>query len=242
MNKNFKTVALASAAVISTALISVSANAQVAGVAIANPTAVVAKSKALGAAYTQIGTTFSSNQGIMVTRSKEINELRKSLDTNKDNQLDQAEMDAAVKAKSPTLTSIDAKEAEIGQLQEPIVKAQVYAIEQILAKYSAAQQQVIVAKKISMIMAPDALLWAPPAIDVTDAITASLDVMAPTVAITPPAGWQPSREAYGIQQQIEQLLRASAQQQQKQGAQPAPTVPGAKPVTPPAPKAQPESR
>jgi Skp family chaperone for outer membrane proteins len=243
MNKNFKTVAFASAAVISTALISVSANAQVAGVAIANPTAVVAKSKALGAAYNQIGNTFSSNQSIMVSRSKEINELRKSLDTNKDNQLDQAEMDAAVKAKSPALASIDAKEAEIGQLQEPIIKAQVYAIEQILAKYNAAQQQVITAKKINMIMAPDALLWAPPAVDVTDAITASLDVLAPTVAITPPAGWQPSREAYGIQQQIEQLLRASAQQQQqKQGAQPAPTVPGTKPATPPAPKPQPDSR
>jgi Skp family chaperone for outer membrane proteins len=245
MNTKFKTLALASAAVISTALISASANAQVAGIAIANPTAVVAKSKALGAAYTQIGTTFSSNQNLMVTRSKEINELRKSLDTNKDNQLDQAEMDAAVKAKSPTLTSIDAKEAEIGQLQEPMIKAQVYAIEQILAKYNAAQQQVITAKKISMIMAPDALLWAPPAIDVTDAITASLDVMAPTVAITPPAGWQPSREAYGIQQQIEQLLRASAQQKQQQAAQPAPgatpAAPGTKPATP-APRPQPETR
>jgi Skp family chaperone for outer membrane proteins len=243
MNTKFKTAAFASAAVISTALFSVSVNAQVAGVAIANPTAVVAKSKALGAAYTQIGTTFNSNQGLMVSRSKEINELRKSLDTNKDNQLDQAEMDAAVKAKNPALASIDAKEAEIGQLQEPIIKAQVYAIEQILAKYNAAQQQVITAKKINMIMAPDALLWAPPAIDVTDAITASLDVLAPSVAITPPAGWQPSREAYGIQQQIEQLLRASAQQKQQQGAQPAPAAPGTKPATPaPAPKTQPDSR
>lgn len=237
MTTNFKTVGFVSAAVIATAMFSVSASAQVAGVAIANPTAVVAKSKALGAAYTQIGTTFSSNQGLMVTRSREINELRKSLDTNKDNQLDQAEMDAAVKIKNPALASIDAKEAEIGQLQEPMVKAQIYAIEQILGKYSAAQQQVITAKKISMILAPDALLWAPPTIDVTDAITASLDVLAPTVAITPPAGWQPSREAYGIQQQIEQLLRASAQQ--KQSA--APAAPGAAPA-PGAPKATPDSR
>jgi Skp family chaperone for outer membrane proteins len=246
MNTKFKTLALASAAVISTALISASANAQVAGIAIANPTVVVAKSKALGAAYTLIGTTFSSNQGLMVSRGKEINELRKSLDTNKDNQLDQAEMDTAVKAKNPALASIDAKEAEIGQLQEPIIKAQLYAIEQILSKYNAAQQQVITAKKLSVILAPDGLVWWSPTIDVTDAITASLDVMAPTVAITPPAGWQPtSREAYGVQQQIEQLLRASAQQKQQQAAQSAPgatpAAPGTKPATP-APRPQPETR
>jgi Skp family chaperone for outer membrane proteins len=242
MTMNIKSAALASAAIFSTTLFDASANAQVAGVAIANPTAVVAKSKALGAAYQQIGSTFASNQGIMVTRSKEINELRKSLDTNKDNQLDQAEMDAAVKVKNPALASIDAKEAEISQLQEPMVKAQIYAIEKILEKYSDAQQQVITAKKINMILAPDALLWAPPTIDITDAITASLDTLVPTVGITPPAGWQPSREAYGIQQQIEQLLRASAQQKQQQATQPAPvgTAP-AKPA-PTTPKPQPDSR
>jgi Skp family chaperone for outer membrane proteins len=216
------------AAAIATALIPVAASAQVAGIATADQTIAVVKSKALGAAYQQIGTAFASNGELMRTNSKDLNELRKQLDTNKDNQLDQAELDAAVKAKNPVLQQIDAKEAYLVQLQEPIVKAQVFAIESILVKYGAAQQQVVAAKKINMILAPDAFLWAPDAIDVTSALTAALDVVVPTVSITPPADWRPSRQAYAMQQQIEQLLRAQ-QSNQPQAAAP---QPGAAPVPP----------
>ncbi len=216
------------AAALATALIPVAASAQVAGIATADQTIAVVKSKALGAAYQQIGTAFASNGELMRTNSKDLNELRKQLDTNKDNQLDQAEMDAAVKAKSPVLQQIDAKEAYLVQLQEPIVKAQVFAIESILTKYGAAQQQVVAAKKINMILAPDAFLWAPDAIDVTPALTAALDVVVPSVSITPPAEWRPSRQAYAMQQQIEQLLRAQ-QANQPQAAAP---QPGAVPAAP----------
>jgi Skp family chaperone for outer membrane proteins len=220
------------AAAIATALIPVAASAQVAGIATADQTIAVVKSKALGAAYQQIGTAFASNGDLMRTNMKDLNELRKQLDTNKDNQLDQAEMDAAVKAKSPVMQQIDAKEAYLVQLQEPIVKAQVFAIESILMKYGAAQSQVVAAKKINMILAPDAFLWAPDTIDVTPALTAAIDLVLPVVpSITPPAGWQPSRQAYAMQQQIEQLLRSQQQANQQQapapaaGAAPAPARP-----------------
>jgi Skp family chaperone for outer membrane proteins len=209
------------AAAIAAALVPVVASAQVAGIATADQTIAVVKSKALGAAYQQIGTAFAANGELMRANSKELNELRKSLDTNKDNQLDQAEMDVAVKAKSPVLQQIDAKEAYLVQLQEPIVKAQVFAIESILMKYGAAQSQVVAAKKINMILAPDAFLWAPDAIDVTAALTAAIDLVIPAVpSITPPAGWQPSRQGYAMQQQIEQIVR-SQQANQAQAAAPA---------------------
>jgi Skp family chaperone for outer membrane proteins len=218
------------AAAIASALIPVAVSAQVAGIATADQTIAIVKSKALSGAYQQIGTTFASNGELMRTNSKDLNDLRKQLDTNKDNQLDQAELDAATKAKSPVLQQIDAKEAYIGQLQEPIIKAQVFAIESIMVKYAAAQQQVVTAKKINMILAPDAFLWAPDAVDVTSALTAALDVIVPGVGITPPADWRPSRQAYAMQQQIDQLLRA----QQANQAQAAPQ-PGAAPAPAPAP-------
>lgn len=226
-----KSLALTAMMASSAVILPVSASAQVAGVATADQTVAIARTKAFSAAYQQISTTFASNRDIMIARSKELNDLRKSLDTNNDNQLDQAEMDAAVRAKSPTLTSIDAKEKEINQLQEPIVKAQIYAVEQIAAKYPAAQQQVVTAKKINMILAPDAFIWAPDAIDITPAIVTALDTAVPSVGITAPADWRPQRNSLAIHQQLDQLLNAARAQAAQQQAQP-----GA------APAAQPESR
>ncbi len=241
MTITFKSAAISALLLSSAAFLPSAASAQVAGIATADQTIAIAKSKALSAAYTQIASTFGSNLNLIATRSRELNELRKSLDTNKDNQLDQAELDAAQKAKNPALTTIDAKESELNQLQEPVVKAQIYAVEQIASKYAAAQQQVITAKKISMILAPDAFLWAPDAIDVTPAIIAALDVAAPSVSTTAPADWRPLRTSVGIHQQIDQLLSAARQQQAQ--AAPAAAQPG-KPAAPAptTPKPQPESR
>lgn len=216
MNILIKNAALAVGMISATALIPAGASAQVAGVATADQTTAIIKSKALSAAYNQIGSTFASNGTLIGTKGKELNELRKSLDTNKDNQLDQAEMDAAVKAKNPVLAQMDAKELELNQLQEPIVKAQVYAVEQIFTKYIETQPKVAAAKKINMILAPDAFLWAPDAIDITAAMTAELDISAPTVSTTPPADWRPSRQGVALHQQIEQILNSARAQQAAQ--------------------------
>ena len=95
-----------------------------------------------------------------------------------------------------------------------------------------------------MILAPDAFLWAPPAVDITTAIVAEIDKSTPTVNTAPPADWRPLRTSAAIYQQIQQLLEnaaaAQAAQQQQQQAQP-----GAQPAAPaaqPAPGEQPESR
>lgn len=232
MKITIKSLAAAATMLTSAMVLPAAAHAQVAGVATADQTIAIAKSKALAASYQQVATTFASNRNLMVSKSNEIIELRRSLDTNKDNQLDQAEVDAAVKAKSPALASIEAKEKELAQLQEPIVKAQIYAVEQIANKYAEVQQQVATTKKINMILAPDAFLWAPDAIDITPAIITALDTAVPAVAITPPAEWRPLRTSVAIHQQIEQLLNAARAQQaaQQQAAQAAPA------------SAQPESR
>jgi Skp family chaperone for outer membrane proteins len=203
------------------------ATAQVSGIATANPTIAIAKTKAFSAAYSQIGKQYESYFDQIDARNKTLNGLRAQLDTDNNKQLTQEELDAAVKAKSPVLKSIETEEAEIQKLQTPAIKAQMFAVESIFNEYSNAQQQVVTSKKIGVILSPDAFIYAPPQTDVTDDITAVLDTRVPTVSTTPPADWQPQRNTVSLHQQLQQLLVASArnqaaqQQQQPPAAQPA---------------------
>jgi Skp family chaperone for outer membrane proteins len=225
------------AALLSATAISVPAMAQVSGIATAQTAVAIARSKALGTAYQQIGAQYASAVQQMQAKRQEINNINVQLDTNKDKELTQAELDAAVKAKNPLLTQLDAKQQEINTLQEPIILAQLYAVEQVALKYDAAQQAVIAAKKISVILTPDAFVWAPEAVDVTPAITAELDKAIPAASITPPAGWRPSRPVGALYQQIQQLFNNAAQMQAAQAAAAQPRA-----AAPANPAAQPESR
>ena len=135
------------------------------------------------------------------------------------------------------LSHLYEKQKEINSLQEPIILAQLYAVEQIAVKYEAAQQAVVAAKKISVILAPDAFVWAPEAVDVTSAITAELDKAIPAASITPPAGYRPSRQIGALYQQIQQLFNNAAQMQAAQAAAAQPRA-----AAPANPAAQPESR
>jgi hypothetical protein len=218
---------------LSAAAISAPASAQVAGIATADTAVAITRSKALGTAYQQIGTLYASVAQQLQAKRAEINTLNAQLDINKDKELTQAEIDVAVKANSPLLKQIDTKQSEINTLQDPIVLAQLYAVEQIALKYDAAQQAVITAKKINVILTPDSFVWAPEAIDVTPAITAELDKAVPSVTITPPSGWRPSRQIGALYQQIQQLISAATQQAQAAAAAQARSA---------APAAQPESR
>ena len=218
------------AALLSAAAIAAPASAQVSGIATSDTSVAIARSKALGTAYQQIGTQYAAVAQQMQAKRLEINNLNAQLDTNKDKELTQAELDVAIKAKSPVLTQIDAKQKEINTLQDPIILAQLYSVEQIALKYEAAQQAVITAKRINVILAPDAFVWAPESVDVTAAITAELDKAVPSVPITPPAGWRPSRQIGQLYQQIQQLINVAAQQAQAAAARPpAPATPAAQP-------------
>lgn len=225
------------AALLSAAAIVAPAQAQVSGIATSDTSVAIARSKALSTAYQQIGTQYAAVAQQMQTKRQEINNLNAQLDTNKDKELTQAELDVAIKAKSPLLTQIDTKQKEINALQDPIILAQLYAVEQIALKFEAAQQAVITAKKINVILAPDAFVWAPESVDVTAAITAELDKSVPSVAIAPPANWRPSRQVGALYQQIQQLFNNAAQMQAAQAA-----AAQQRPAAPTTPAAQPESR
>ena len=217
----------------------VSANAQVAGLATANPTFAIGGTKAFQAANAQIETQFKTNLDQIRAKEASRQQLLAQLDKNGDKQVSDDELQAAQTAKSPVLGQLDQLDKDIANLTGPAARAQAYAIEMITQRYEEAQTAVVNAKKINVILSPDAVMYAPDAINVTPAITAELDRIAPTVSTAAPANWQPTRQTVALQQQLQQLAQLRAQYARQQGAAApagAPAAAGAKPATKPQPQ------
>ena len=81
------------------------------------------------------------------------------------------------------------------------------------------------AKKVDLLLQPDAVLARENNVDLTDAVVVELNKILPSVTITPPAGYQPGQL---VQQRNQQLMDAA------RGAQPAAGAPATAPAgTPP---------
>lgn len=222
------------------AALALAAPAQAQTVAYANPTSVVGSSKAFTTANQQIGTTYKASFDQIAQRrdalQKELEPLLNALDTNKDKNVSDAEIQAAQAAKRPELDRIRTAqtnaEQDIARLSTPASRAELFAIESILRQYEAAQLRVVTARKITVVLNPEVIMYAPESADITSAIVAEIDKTLPTVGITPPEGWQPSRETVQIQQQLVQIAQVRAYQaaaaQQQAGA----AAPAAKPAEP----------
>ena len=213
MTKIFKSVL--AGGVIAAAFAAMPVAAQVNGIATSAPEAVFVRAAARQAAYQQINQTYATQIQQVRTLQQENQQLQRTLDTNNDNQIS----DAEIQAGQATVQQIQAKEQQIAQLSQPIALAQAYAIEQLANEYQNARQQVISSKRIQIMLSPDAIQYAPDGIDVTNDIIAALDQRVPTVQAQPPAGWQPRRESLALQQTVQQILLGVAQQQALQQAQ-----------------------
>tara|TARA_B100000678_G_C18163349_1_gene484044 strand:- start:539 stop:1225 length:687 start_codon:yes stop_codon:yes gene_type:complete len=212
---------LAIGAALCATIAAVPAAAQVNGIAISSPEAVIVQSQARVAAYQEISQRFQSQIQQINTIRQEVSTLEQSLDTNSDGQVTNAE----AQANSNAITQLQQKEQQLNQLYAPIVLAQTYAIQQLVADYENAQNQVIQQKGIQMLLSPDVIQYAPDNADVTGDIVAALNQRMPSVQSTPPEGWQPSQQALALQQRLQQILLGIAQQQaiaraQQNGAQP----------------------
>ena len=204
---------LAAAGLASAALVAGPVAAQVNGnIAVVNPPATVAGSSALSAAYQQINTTYASQITQIQQKQQQAQTLIQQLDTNSDGNLDQTEQQAAQSA--PQAQQIQTLEQEIGQLQNQVESARVYAIEQILQQYSAALQTVTTADNIQVVLSPEAVTWSAPAANINQKVVAALNARVPSVQITPPQNWQPSQQSVGVYQQVQQILMVAAARQQ----------------------------
>ena len=175
------------------------AAAQVGGIAVADPEAAVANSRAWSAARTQIQTTYKTQLDQANARRQAISAELQPLVTAY--QTAAAAPGATEASLRPQAQAIQTKEQaannELARLTQPAQRAQAYALEQISAKLPDAVNAAVRAKNVSLLLRPNAALFANPAADVTSAITAELDRAVPTVSITPPANWQPGQQQQG---------------------------------------------
>lgn len=184
-------------------LAAVSAQAQT--VAIADPDAAIANSKVWGTAQTQIATTYKTQLDAAKVRgdaiAAELQPLYLKLDANGDKQLSQQEIEAARAARRPEIAQIEAKEKagqeEIGRMTAQAGRARAYAAEQVAGRVNEAVTNVVKARKITLLVRPQAAYFADPSSDITPAISTEIDRLLPTVSITPPANWQPGQQAAG---------------------------------------------
>jgi len=173
---------------------------------------------ALQTAYQQVATTYSAQVETRRTKTQERQTLLQGFDTNGDNEVNDAELQAA--QASPQFTQLQTLEAEIQALTNQIDAGRIFAIEEILKQYPAALQEVVTQQQVQMVMSPATVLYAPPAADITQQVTTSLNAKVPQVGIVPPAGWQPTRQGVQLFQEIQQtLVTAQVLQQRQQAAQ-----------------------
>jgi Skp family chaperone for outer membrane proteins len=211
--------ALAIAALSVSPMVAVPAAAQAKSVALADVRAAAAKSNAFTVATQQIETTYKAQIDQQNTSGQtlqaEMNVLiAKYNEESKKTPQNQAALQAAAKA---VQDKRQAANAEIAQIGAPVELAIAYVEDQISVRMNEAIKAAMTAKKVDLLLNPDAILAREPSVDITDAVVAELNRILPNVSIAVPAGYQPGQL---VQQRNQQLMDAA------RSAQPA-TAPAA---------------
>ncbi|NLR71289.1 OmpH family outer membrane protein [Novosphingobium sp. ERN07] len=180
------------------------------GIAIANPSAVVAASSAYQTAQTQRPTTYKPQIDQANARKTQIEAQLKPL-------IDKLQADS--KAANPNRAALQqqydqiqqieqAGQAEIQKILEPLNLSQQYVLEQIGDKLDAATQAAMDKKKISLVLDSQSVIKAGQAYNLNQDILAELNKLIPSAQLVPPAGWMP--RAQREQQQAAQAQAAPA--------------------------------
>ncbi|MBD2842183.1 OmpH family outer membrane protein [Erythrobacter rubeus] len=197
------------------------------GIATADIARAILGTTALQTAYQQVTTTYAAQIETRTTKQQELATLLQPFDQNGNGQLDDSELPAV--QNSSSFTQIQTLEGEIATINGQVNNARIFAVEQILAQYPTALQEVAAAQQVAVVFQPEAIQFAGEGADITPQITTSLNAKVPTVGIVPPNGYRPTRNGAQIFQEIQQTLIAAqlrqqqqAQQQQQQGNAQAP--------------------
>jgi len=192
------------AGVAALALIPAAANAQAAaapaavvntGVAVVDLEGAVGNSAAYRSAMTQIETTYKAQLTALQTRQTalqtELTPLRTEIETlQKNPATPKATLDAKIAAFQ--LKGQNAQ-AELQRLAAPVARPQAYVKEQIGAKVEQALKAAMTAKKVGIVIGPEAVVAVQGGSDLTPDVVTQLNALVPSVTITPPANWQPGQ-------------------------------------------------
>ncbi len=224
MKKFFVASALAIATLSVSPILSAPALAQAKGVAVADVRAAAARSNAFSVASKQIETTYKAQidqqQARGQTLQAEMNVLiAKYNEEAKKTPQNQTALQAAAKA---VQDKRQAAAAELGQIGAPVELAVAYVEDQISVRMNEAIKAAMAAKKVDLLLNPEAVLARENNVDITAAVVTELNRILPNVSITPPAGYKPGQL---VQQRNQQLIDAA------RGAQPAAAPTGEQPTS-----------
>ena len=219
---------LATAGLAAATLTSVPAAAQVEGkIATASISGTLLRVQSLRTALQQVSQTYAAQLQTLQTKQTELSGLLTPYDTNGNGTIDQEE--TAGLQSAANFQQIQTIRGEIAGLENQVTAGQVYAVEQVLAQYQVALNEVAAAQQIVMVVDPASLQYVAAGADISEAVATSLNVKVPSVGNVPPAGWQPNPNSVQIFQEIQRRLliqearaRAAQQQQQQQGNTEAP--------------------
>lgn len=178
-------------------------------IAVANYEAAVVKSQAYRTAVNQMKTTYKADIDATTARATALQAEIKPLVDAYNAAVQQP--GATQQTVQPQAQALQAKrtsgQRELQRLQQRVTLATAYVEEQVGKQLNAAIRTTMNAKKIDLVLQPQAIVAREPYVDITDAIVLELNKLVPSASITPPAGWQPGQ----------------AQQQAQQPAAPQPT-------------------
>lgn len=227
MKKIFVASALAIASLSVSPMFAAPAAAQARAVATADVRVAAAKSNAFDVASKQIETTYKAQIDQQQTRGQtlqaEINVLiAKYNEEAKKTPQNQTALQAAAKA---VQDKRQAAQNELGQIGAPVDLAIAYVEDQISVRMNEAIKAAMTAKKVDLLVSPEAVLARENNVDITDGVVAELNRILPNVSIVPPAGYKPGQL---VQQKNQELMNAA---RAAQGAPAAPAPTGSQPTT-----------
>lgn len=209
-------------------ILSAPAIAQAKGVGVADVRIAAARSNAFQTASTQIETTYKAQidqqQSRGQTLQAEINVLiAKYNEESKKTPQNQTALQAAAKA---VQDKRQAAQTELSQIGAPVDLAIAYVEDQISIRMNEAVKAAMTAKKIDLLLNPDAVFARENNVDITEAVVTELNRILPNVSIAVPAGYQPGQLVQQRNQQLMDQARAS-----QGAATPAPAPTGTAPTT-----------
>ncbi|WP_340315888.1 OmpH family outer membrane protein [Rhizorhabdus argentea] len=165
------------------------------GVAVVNLDAAVANSAAYKAAVGQIQTTYKPQITAFQTRQTAIQSELTPLRTEIENlQRNPATPKATLEAKINAFQARgQAAQNELQRLTMPFARPEAYVKEQIGSKVEQALKAAMAAKRVGIVLSPDAVVAVQGGSDMTLDVVTQLNALVPSVSITPPANWQPGQ-------------------------------------------------
>ncbi|MCA1661127.1 MAG: OmpH family outer membrane protein [Novosphingobium sp.] len=182
------------------------------GLAVANPTAIVALSNAYKVAEQQRPVTYKPQIDQANARKAAIENQLRPLAT---------KIQADARAATPNQASLQQQYAQIQQIEQsgqaeinnilqPVGLSRAYVVEQIGDKLEQATRQAMAKQRIDILIDAGSVINAPESYNLNQAILNELNAILPTAQLVPPAGWLPRA-------QREQQAAAAAQQPARPG-------------------------